>query len=601
VGFTTNPNGVGMRRLTLATALVGGLLALSCTDEGQEGPTEPPSIKAAPTPCPSSDPIQSQICALFPPPDLLKSASDLYNNLNTKLRQGRTAEAQARAFDLVNFTFKQFYAGKLLDPNGGGSSPTTWEAVVILTCDVLDKVGDDCGDLPSLPPSSPSSHATTQVCGPAGCLVLPEDKHSGVSIPAGACPSPCIISVNPIPATSPRQGPLVTQLDQYLLFRDYALSASFNEFAKPVLVGICHLDPGDGDFAPPDAATERRLQLAHPDPSGEGIEILDKVAAPFLDCSDFDSTDDEVPSFEEEGGSFLQGRIGSAGRALGRALVPVLQRLLPEPAEAAMVGGCCLGGLTSKFSPFAAVDPFSGPNILSGVNSSDDGLSLINSQSGEVSFVGRLDPNPNLYATPIAMGVRPSDGELFVWNNSGDGTEPCCASTGVLLTVDPSTGQGTPVSTSTPPQGSLGALAFSPGGDLFGVATALYSVSTTTGVKTQIGSGLGSGLNVAAADFDCNGTLYGVELTLNSTQRLVTINTTTGAATVVRDLSTDIGRIGSILFTQSGTLIGSSFGGPSGNILFDIDQLTGTVSNIRSTSAPPQGLGVVRTCGPIIE
>ncbi len=596
-----------MRRLALTTAVAVGLFALACTDDRQEGPTEPASLApTAKSPCPSSDPIQSQICALFPPTDNLKSASDFYNNIQTKVRQGREREAQARAVDLVNFTFKQFYAGKLLDPPG---SLTTAGGVVLLTCDVLDYVGSgwaDCdADLETGLTPTTSPHSTIQICGPAGCLVRPEDKHSGVSVPPGACPSLCIISVDPIQATTPREGPLQTDLDQYLLFREFKLFASFTEFSVPVIVGICHLDPGDGDFAPLDAATEQRLRLAHPHPFlAEQIEILNKVAAPFLDCSDFDSADEEVPSFEEEGGTFLQGRLGSAGRALGRALVPILEGLLPEPAEASMVGGCCLGGATTKFSPFAAVDPFSGSDILSGVNSSDDGLSLINSQTGAVSFVGRLDPNTNLYTTPVAMGVRPSDGEIFVWNNSGDGTS-ASAETGVLLTVDPGTGQGTPVNSSTPSQGSLGALAFSPSGALYGFAdrvvtpeegspylvSDLVSVSPSTGVKTLIAQ-LSEELRIGGADLSCGGTLYGVELSTGS-ERLVTVDVTTGTVTVIGTLSPGISVIGSIVFDQFGTLIGSA-----GGTLFDINPTTGAVSNVRSVAggSSPQGLGATRTC-----
>jgi WD40 repeat protein len=238
------------------------------------------------------------------------------------------------------------------------------------------------------------------------------------------------------------------------------------------------------------------------------------------------------------------------------------------------------------------------------VNSGDDGLSLINSQTGAVSFVGRLDPNTKRYTTPVAMAVRPSDGELFVWNNSGDGID-ANAATGVLLTVDPGTGQGTPVNSSTPPQGDIGALAFSPGGSLYGLAdrfesdgegggqlvSDLVSVNPATGVKTLIGA-LGSGLRVAGADFSCGGVLYGVEINPFGTERLVTIDVATGTATVVATLSQDIGVIGSIVF-HFGTLIGSADGK-----LFDINTATGAVSNVRSIvgGSSPQGLGTKHSC-----
>jgi len=111
-------------------------------------------------------------------------------------------------------------------------------------------------------------------------------------------------------------------------------------------------------------------------------------------------------------------------------------------------------------------------------------------------------------------------------------------------------------------------------------------------VERLIGQGGMATVYLARA---CDGTLYGVELTAASTQRLVTIDLITGAATVVATLNVDAGRVGSILFTQSGTLVGSSSGGPHADMLFDINPSTGAVSNIRGTSFN-QGLGAARTC-----
>jgi hypothetical protein len=362
-----------MRRLALTTAVAVGIFALGCTDERQEGPTEPSSVASSAKLCPSTDPIQSEICGLFRPTDNLASASDFYNNIKTKKGQNRTADAQARAIDLINFAFKLYYQGKLLDPPG---TPNTPQGVVTLTCDVLAFVSTagsptSCGDLGTtgLTPGSP--HSTIQICGPAGCLVQPPDKHSGVNIPSGACPTPCIISIDPLPVNhaSPRDGPLsaLTNLDQYPLFREFKLSAAFTVFAKPVLVGICHLSVADGgDFAPPDAATEARLQLAHPDPNNsEGIEILAKVNAPFLSCADLLASNDEFAEPIGSTGRFshLWGLASAAQGMLGRAMGPVLETLLPDRAEAAVLGQCCLGGATTKFSPWAAVDPESGDHL----------------------------------------------------------------------------------------------------------------------------------------------------------------------------------------------------------------------------------------------
>ncbi len=235
--------------------------------------------------------------------------------------------------------------------------------------------------------------------------------------------------------------------------------------------------------------------------------------------------------------------------------------------------------------------------VLYGVNSNDDGLSTIDPANGNVNFIGPLNASPNIFVTPIAMAVRPSDQKLFVWNNSNivEG-EP--DNTGVLLTVNVCTGVGTPVDAETPGQGQLSALAFSPDGALYGTDTKLFSVNTATGVRNEIGN-LGMGLRVAAADFDGEGTLWGVELTgIGTTERLVTIHLGTGAASVVATLSQDIGIIGSIVFAPDGTLIGSGSGTGAGDILFDINTQTGAVSNIRALNGGtiPQGMGFAPAC-----
>ena len=230
-------------------------------------------------------------------------------------------------------------------------------------------------------------------------------------------------------------------------------------------------------------------------------------------------------------------------------------------------------------------------DVLYGVNSGDDGLSRIDPNTGQVTFVGRLDPDPTKFVTPVAMAVKPSDKKIYVWNNSdGDTT---VIPTGVLLTVNVCTGRGTPVDSGTGPQGQLGALAFAPDGTLYGMDSELYRIDTSTGVKTLIGTTLG--MRIGGADFDpVSGVLYGVELSAFTLQRLVTIDTTTGTATTVATLS-DVGVIGSIAFAPGGALIGSSLN----NILFDIDKTTGAVSNQRSLSggSAPQGMGFAPACG----
>jgi hypothetical protein len=227
---------------------------------------------------------------------------------------------------------------------------------------------------------------------------------------------------------------------------------------------------------------------------------------------------------------------------------------------------------------------------LYAIESSSDGLSIVDPVTGAMSFVGPLHPDPDIYATPVAMAVHPSDGTIFVWNNSdldpatGDGI-----STGVLLTVDPATGLARRVDPDTPPQGVLSALAFSPDGRLFGVDSHLFEIDPDTGVRREIGP---IGFRVAAADFDPSGRFWGVELSLTE-DRLVQVDLETGTPSVVGSLGTN--RIGSITFAPDGTLLGTDFSGLRGE-LFDIDLGTAATSNYRSIVGGfmPQGLGFSR-------
>jgi hypothetical protein len=226
-------------------------------------------------------------------------------------------------------------------------------------------------------------------------------------------------------------------------------------------------------------------------------------------------------------------------------------------------------------------------DVLYGVNAADDGLSVIDPATGQVTFIGRLDPDTTKMTTPIAMGVRPSDKKIFVWNNSDT------VATGDLVTVNTCSGLGTKVNPSGAPQGQMGALAFAADGTLYGTDSELYRIDTTTGVKTLVGTTLG--MRVGGADFDpVTGVLYGAEFAFG-TQHLVTINTTTGVATTVATLNVDVGLIGSIVFTASGVLLGTS-----PDTLFDIDKTTGVVSNQRPITGGfgPQGMGFAPPCVP---
>lgn len=230
--------------------------------------------------------------------------------------------------------------------------------------------------------------------------------------------------------------------------------------------------------------------------------------------------------------------------------------------------------------------------VLFGVNSGDDGLSVINPSTGVSTLVGRLHPDVEVFTTPVAMDVDPTSDVIYAWNNSSPA--------GVLLSLDRCTGRATQINAE--PQGVLDngiqALAIASDGATYIMRGSLFSVNKATGAATLVGS-LG-GPEVFGADFEpSTGTLYALSSGISSTPTLYTVNVTTGAATGVATLSQNLGVTGAIVFTPSGGLIGSAFGGQAGNVLFDIDKATGAVSNVRSvtgTGGVPQGMGFGAAC-----
>ncbi len=237
--------------------------------------------------------------------------------------------------------------------------------------------------------------------------------------------------------------------------------------------------------------------------------------------------------------------------------------------------------------------------LLYAVHREHGGLSTINPRTGVGRFVGRLDPSA---MEPTGMAVRPSDGKIFVWHTRVGGDPHV---TSLLLTVDPTTGQAAQTD-ATP--AFIGALAFSPAGVLFGLAwtgyLSVYRVDPSTASITLIGQDDFEGQFVSGADFDCStGTLYAVGSGFEFSE-LVTINTSTGDATHVAqlsgDISEDIGGIGSIAFSPAGTLIASARTSSGGSVLFDINKASGEVSNVRPISGQnvgfPTGMGFLDSC-----
>jgi len=234
-------------------------------------------------------------------------------------------------------------------------------------------------------------------------------------------------------------------------------------------------------------------------------------------------------------------------------------------------------------------------------------LTITDPDTGEQQIVGQtLTKNPDIDIASRSGAVRASDGAFFVWNQF--------ALPGELATIDLCTGFATSVNPVSPSQGFMSSLAVSPNGILYGIfggigGSSLYTIDVDTGQRTLIGP-LGLGFHGGGADFDENGILFAAEL-LQINQdvpiRLVTVDTNTGAATLVGNLADDVddvGILGSIAFDLDGDLLGMAFRGiaPT-HRLFDIDTTTGEADNFITITKDEifqpealQGMGFAPTC-----
>jgi hypothetical protein len=367
--------------------------------------------------------------------------------------------------------------------------------------------------------------------------------------------------------------------------------------------------PGtDGQSAPPNTAVENPPGVIVTDANGEPVENATVHFEVTLGGGTL--TPVEVMSNADGVAQLTAWVLGAEGaqqaRAFGKGIAgPGQEPFMPNPALPIEVQTAVPIATGQVFFNATVVEE---NLVLYGVESGTDGLSTINPSTGAVAFIDRLDPDVTIFTTPVAMSVRASDNTLFVWNNSNGNTNETQVTTGVLLTVDPCTGDGTPVNSTTPPQGVLSALAFSPAGTLYGLSgNELYQINPATGVKTLVGTSSLTTFIAVGADFRSDGALFALELSLG-TERLVTINASTGAATVVATLNSggsavDVGIVGSIVFTPSGTLTGTAVASPlatpvGGDIIFDINPSTGAVSNVRNGSGGAQGLGYAPACSP---
>ena len=207
--------------------------------------------------------------------------------------------------------------------------------------------------------------------------------------------------------------------------------------------------------------------------------------------------------------------------------------------------------------------------IVYAVDSSSDSLYTLDLNTGNTSIIGALHPDSSRYVTPVSMAIRPSDGTIFVNNNSP-------VSDNVLATVNASTG----LATSTGGGGYIDqALAFDGNNNLYATdgSGALAIINQTDGSSTALGGArlprlFGLDFNVA------DGFLYGITASATSLfLDLLKIDPATGDLVSTTGLNQEVSGSapGSLMFDWNGTLWGTTNG--SSDNLFQIDTGTGNV------------------------
>src|SRR2546428_11211585 len=121
-----------MRGLLLRSEVAaGGGVVVACARGRPPLPPRPPSAEVTPAAGCTADQINAQMSALFPTGDGLADARQLFRTIQ-KQKPSDITSAQSTTLQLIDYTLKKYYRGKLLDPGGPGVDPTTQVAVVQL-------------------------------------------------------------------------------------------------------------------------------------------------------------------------------------------------------------------------------------------------------------------------------------------------------------------------------------------------------------------------------------------------------------------------------------------------------------------------------------
>ncbi len=275
-------------------------------------------------------------------------------------------------------------------------------------------------------------------------------------------------------------------------------------------------------------------------------------------------------------------------------------------ASAAVMAAGLLSGCGNQYR---APPPQPPPNltVLYGVDPEYKALYTLHSGLGVHNLVGL--PGPGRLEAPAAMAIRPSDGEVFVYNND---TDPGVRRYWGLLRLDRCSGFARRIGPEALPRIEMAALAFAPGGRLYGFGQAdpaatgshmLYTIDPLSGDYLAIARVFGrTDYSVAAADFHPDGDLYGIGSLdgegIDRLQFLLIIDTQSGQPRIVGELDAGIRQVNSIAFKPSGKLLGAGVNATGERVLFEIDIASAEISTVRRTTVTALGIGFAppRSC-----
>ena len=386
-----------MRRPFLTKLLVAAAaLALACTSDRSPLPTQPPLYSNTGVAQCDAIRVAKLINALFPPGSARIAAFQSFLDVQASMSKSTSpltrdlviAFARKVMFAFVKRTLAALAAGQLNDPMST-LGLTRQQAVAELIAQLYKCVGLEApGDLTG----ALSAGAAAAVVGPTDpdIVVKTEGDQAGVQINTGdiSLTQTVLVTVVPDPAgTNPFPNP--AGLQTFPPFYDFRTSPDVPQFNRPVLVGIC-VDPNNVH----DPAQAQRLQLAHADHTNSTmLQILARQDAGFLSTCGF---------FPNEGSL----RVAPAGRKgfIGWLAQRAIALVRPQPLHAGtLVSPGGLGGLTSNFTDFRAVDPqvtvtrFSGSGSIGSLDPNNQ-FTIDNGETFSQAFI--VAPNPAYAVIP---------------------------------------------------------------------------------------------------------------------------------------------------------------------------------------------------------